>query len=121
MSFIKKHQKTLLYVVLWFIVLLGVNVLIVARIINPYYRSVLYGIGINVILGVSLNIIIGLSGQLSLGHGGFMSIGAYCTAIMLRSNPTLSGLALGVGLGLVISLVVSYMVAMPTLDRKSVV
>ncbi|MBS3990819.1 MAG: branched-chain amino acid ABC transporter permease [Erysipelothrix sp.] len=118
MNFIKKNQKIILYVVLWLFVLIGVNALIDARIINPYYRSVLYGIGINVILGVSLNIIIGLSGQLSLGHGGFMSIGAYSAAIMLRSNPTLSGLALGVGLGLMISFVVSYMVAMPTLRLK---
>jgi branched-chain amino acid transport system permease protein len=118
MSFLKKHYKLLILVLVWFLVLVIVNALIDARIINAYYRSILYGIGINMILGVSLNLIIGLSGQLSLGHGGFMSIGAYSAAIVLRSNPNLMGLGLGILIGMLISLVVSYLVAVPTLRLK---
>jgi branched-chain amino acid transport system permease protein len=118
MSFLKKHFKLLLIVVVWLLVLIVVNALIDARVINAYYRSILYGIGINMILGVSLNLIIGLSGQLSLGHGGFMSIGAYSAAIMLRSNPSLSGLVVGIFVGILISLFVSYVVAVPTLRLK---
>jgi len=118
MILLKKHQKLLLIALVWFVVLIGVNIMIDTRILNPYYRSVLYGIGINIILGVSLNLIIGLSGQLSLGHGGFMAIGAYSAAIMLRQMPTLSGLALGIGVGMIISLFISYIVAVPTLRLK---
>ncbi|MBS3971519.1 MAG: branched-chain amino acid ABC transporter permease [Erysipelotrichia bacterium] len=118
MSFLKKHYKLLILVLVWFLVLVIVNALIDARIINAYYRSILYGIGINMILGVSLNLIIGLSGQLSLGHGGFMSIGAYSAAIVLRSNPNLIGLGLGILIGMLISLFVSYLVAVPTLRLK---
>jgi branched-chain amino acid transport system permease protein len=118
MSFLKKHYKLLILVLVWFLVLVIVNALIDARIINAYYRSILYGIGINMILGVSLNLIIGLSGQLYLGHGGFMSIGAYSAAIVLRSNPNLIGLGLGILIGMLISLFVSYLVAVPTLRLK---
>jgi branched-chain amino acid transport system permease protein len=118
MSFLKKHFKLLILALVWFLVLVIVNALIDARIINAYYRSILYGIGINMILGVSLNLIIGLSGQLSLGHGGFMSIGAYSAAIILRSNPNLMGLGFGIIIGILISLFVSYLVAVPTLRLK---
>ena len=118
MTLLLKYKNILLCGLLWLIVLIGVNTLIDARIINPYYRQILYGIGINMILGVSLNLIIGLSGQLSLGHAGFMSIGAYSAAIVLRTQPHLGGLVLGGGLGMMISLIVAYGVAVPTLRLK---
>lgn len=113
--FSKKNIAWLLFIaVVYFLVAF----LIDARIITPYYRSILFWIGIYVILGVSLNIIIGITGQLSLGHAGFMSIGAYATAISLRYNPTLVGLFMGMAIGFGISLVVSFIVAMPTLRLK---
>ncbi len=107
---------------LWVIGLIGffflVHFLIEVRIITPYYRSILYWIGIYMILGVSLNIIIGITGQLSLGHAGFMSIGAYSSAIILRSIPDLGGWFISVGVGLLITMVVSFVVAMPALRLK---
>jgi branched-chain amino acid transport system permease protein len=111
-------KKNLLWVVFFVVVLVGVQFLIDVRIITPFQRLIIYGISIYIILGVSLNIIIGITGQLSLGHAGFMSIGAYSTAIVLRQNPTLTGLFIGMAVGFVISLVVSFLVAMPTLRLK---
>lgn len=95
-----------------------VQFLIDARIITPYYRTIVYWIGIYAILGASLNIIIGITGQLSLGHAGFMSIGAYSAAIVLREQPTLMGLFIGMGVGMLISAFVSFVIAMPTLRLK---
>jgi branched-chain amino acid transport system permease protein len=107
---------------LWALLLVGlfflVQFLMDIRVITPYYRSVLYWIVIYIILAVSLNIIIGITGQLSLGHAGFMSIGGYAAAIILQSQPTLTGLLIGMGIGAVISAVVSFAVAMPTLRLK---
>jgi branched-chain amino acid transport system permease protein len=111
-------KKNIIWVVFLIVTYFLVAFLIDVRIITPYYRSILFWVGIYVILGVSLNIIIGIAGQLSLGHAGFMSIGAYATAITLRYNPTLLGLFMGMGIGFVISLVVSFIVAMPTLRLK---
>lgn len=111
-------KKNIAWIVFIVVVYFLVTFLIDARIITPYYRSVLFWIGIYMILGVSLNIIIGITGQLSLGHAGFMSIGAYATAISLRYNPTLLGLFMGMAIGFGISLFVSFIVAMPTLRLK---
>lgn len=107
---------------IWALLLVGlfflVQFLIDVRVITPYYRSVLYWIAIYIILAASLNIIIGITGQLSLGHAGFMSIGGYAAAIILQSQPTLTGLLIGMGIGAVISALVSFAVAMPTLRLK---
>lgn len=111
-------KKNIGWVIFLTLVYFLVGYLIDVRIITPYYRSVLFWVGIYIILGVSLNIIIGITGQLSLGHAGFMSIGAYATAITLRYNPTLMGLFIGMAIGFGISLVVSFVVAMPTLRLK---
>jgi branched-chain amino acid transport system permease protein len=47
-----------------------------------------------------------------------MSIGAYSAAVVLITNPTLTGLFIGMAIGIVITLVVSFVVAMPTLRLK---
>lgn len=108
--------------ILWAVLLVAffflIQFLMDIRFITPYYRSVLYWIGIYVILAASLNIIIGITGQLSLGHAGFMSIGGYAAAIVLRDNPTLTGLFVGILIGMAISALVSFVVAMPTLRLK---
>ena len=111
-------KKNLLWVLFAIGVFILIQVLIQMRIITPHYRFMMYWISIYIILGVSLNIIIGITGQLSLGHAGFMSIGAYSAAIMLREDPSLSGLFAGMAIGFVITLVVSFVVAMPTLKLK---
>ena len=107
---------------IWLILLIAtyfvVDYLIAIRVITPYYRTVVYWIGIYIVLAASLNIIIGITGQLSLGHAGFMSIGAYAAAIALRSVPSLSGLALGAAIGIAISVIISFFVAVPTLRLK---
>ena len=111
----KRNLITLVFLVAIFFL---VQFLIKERIITAYMRSNLYWIGIYIILGLSLNMIIGITGQLSLGHAGFMSIGAFAAAVALRTNPTLTGLFLGIGMGILISLAVSFVVAVPTLRLK---
>lgn len=111
----KKNLVSLIILAILFVVF---NYLISARIIMPYYRTVLYWMGIYTILSLSLNIIIGITGQLSLGHAGFMSIGAYGAAVVLATQPNLTGLFIGMGIGILITMVVSFIVAMPTLRLK---
>jgi branched-chain amino acid transport system permease protein len=112
------NQKNLISVVVFAVVFVVFDFLITNRILTPYYRTVVYWIGIYIILSLSLNIIIGITGQLSLGHAGFMSIGAYSAAVVLITNPTLAGLFIGMSIGVVITLIVSFVVAMPTLRLK---
>lgn len=112
------NKKNLTSLVMFAVVYVVLDFLIANRILTPYYRTVVYWIGIYIILSLSLNIIIGITGQLSLGHAGFMSIGAYSAAIVLIANPTMTGLFIGMAIGVVITLVVSFIVAMPTLRLK---
>lgn len=106
----------------WLLTIIGIFVIMSIAmqtgIINAYYQTTIYTIGINIILAVSLNLIIGVTGQFSLGHAGFMCIGAYAAAIATKSNPTLMGLALGAIIGAAISAVVALIVAIPTLRLK---
>lgn len=48
--------------------------------VNPYYVTVMYAAGFNIIMAVSLNVINGFTGHFSLGHAGFMAVGAYASA-----------------------------------------
>lgn len=100
------------------VILTILTVLVNGNIINAYYQSTLYTIGINIILAVSLNLIIGVTGQFSLGHAGFMCIGAYAAAVVTIEDPTLTGFLIGVVIGSVISALVALVVAIPTLRLK---
>ena len=95
-----------------------ITLLMQGGVINFYYQSTLYTIGINMILAISLNLIIGVTGQFSLGHAGFMCIGAYAAAIITKATPNLGGFALAVVIGGVISALVALVVAIPTLRLK---
>jgi branched-chain amino acid transport system permease protein len=112
------NKKNLVSLILLVIIFFVFDYLIKARIITPYYRTVLYWMGIYIILSLGLNIIIGITGQSSLGHAGFMSIGAYSAAVVLASNPTITGLFIGMGVGILLTMLVSFIVAMPTLRLK---
>jgi len=112
------NKKNLVSLIILVIIFFVFDYLIKARIITPYYRTVLYWMGIYIILSLGLNIIIGITGQLSLGHAGFMSIGAYSAAVVLASNPTITGLFIGMGVGILLTMLVSFIVAMPTLRLK---
>lgn len=111
-------KKNLIWLGLLIVFFFLFQFMIDVRIITPYYRTILYGIGIFIILGVSLNIIIGITGQLSLGHAGFMSIGAYSAAIVMQNMPDMTGLVLGMVVGAFVSILVSFVVAIPTLRLK---
>ena len=100
------------------VILSVLTFLVTGNVINAYYQSTLYTIGINIILAISLNLIIGITGQFSLGHAGFMCIGAYAAAIITIDNPTLPGFLIGVVIGAVISTLVALVVAIPTLRLK---
>jgi branched-chain amino acid transport system permease protein len=112
------NKKNLISLLIFAVLYVVVDFLIANRILTPYYRTVIYWMGIYIILSLSLNIIIGITGQLSLGHAGFMSIGAYSAAVVLITNPTLTGLFIGMAIGIAITLLVSFVVAMPTLRLK---
>ena len=112
------NKRNLITLVALAVLFFVIQFMIKERIITAYMRSNLYWIGIYIILGLSLNMIIGITGQLSLGHAGFMSIGAFAAAVVLKTNPTMTGLFIGIGIGILISLAVSFVVAVPTLRLK---
>lgn len=111
-------KLNLTWIIFTTIVLTILTVLMQGNIINAYYQTTLYTIGINVILAISLNLIIGVTGQFSLGHAGFMCIGAYAAAIITKDHGNMGGFLIAVVIGAVISAIVALIVAIPTLRLK---
>ncbi|TML24615.1 MAG: branched-chain amino acid ABC transporter permease, partial [Actinobacteria bacterium] len=52
------------------------------RLISDFHARELALVGVYFIALIGLNILTGYSGQISLGHGAFMAIGGYTTAIL---------------------------------------
>ena len=96
----------------------GVISLINAGVIDDYVMATIATICINIVLAVSLNLITGFTGQFSLGHAGFMAIGAYATALVTMSYPTLPGFLGGLLLGSVLAALVGLLVGLPTLRLR---
>ena len=61
-------------------------VALLPRLVSDFRQFQLAYVGIYFIAVLGLNILTGYSGQISLGHGGFMMIGAYTTAILSVSH-----------------------------------
>lgn len=115
----KRFNKGTLAWIFFTLIIFGVvRLLIEAGIIKRSQEIAIIAILINIILAASLNLILGVAGQFSLGHAGFMSIGAYSTAIVLKTVPTIWGFGLSILVGIVITTVVSLIVAIPTLRLK---
>jgi branched-chain amino acid transport system permease protein len=57
-------------------------VVFVPKAYDDYYNFKLAFVGIYFIAILGLNVLTGYNGQISLGHGAFMAIGAYTTAIL---------------------------------------
>jgi branched-chain amino acid transport system permease protein len=60
----------------------AVVIAVLPRLISNYHAYQFAFVGIYFIALLGLNILTGYSGQISLGHGAFMGIGAYTTAIL---------------------------------------
>src|SRR5439155_12542332 len=72
--------------------------------VSNYHAYQLALVGIYFIALLGLNVLTGYSGQISLGHGAFMGIGAYTTAILTMHHGwndvatiPVAGLVAGVG------------------------
>jgi branched-chain amino acid transport system permease protein len=64
-----------------FVVLVAV-VVVMPRLISDFHARELALVGVYFIALIGLNVLTGYSGQISLGHGAFMAIGGYTTAIL---------------------------------------
>lgn len=106
--------KALVLVAIYAVVLVLMNV----GVINLYLQATLTTICINIILAVSLNLVTGFTGQFSLGHAGFMAIGAYATALITISIPTVWGFVLGMITGAVLSAAIGFLIGLPTLRLR---
>ncbi|NLA28589.1 MAG: branched-chain amino acid ABC transporter permease [Propionibacterium sp.] len=95
-----------------------VLVLIETGIINAYLQATMVTICVNIMLAVSLNLVTGFTGQFSLGHAGFMAIGAYSTALITMSIPTVWGFVLGLVTGAVLAALLGFLVGLPTLRLR---
>jgi branched-chain amino acid transport system permease protein len=67
-------------------VLLVAIVIVLPQIVSDYHSRELASVGIYFIALVGLNILTGYSGQISLGHGAFMAIGGYTTAVLVADH-----------------------------------
>lgn len=99
-------------------VYLGVWGLVLVGIINDYIQATIVTICINIILAVSLNLVTGFTGQFSLGHAGFMAVGAYSTALITISIPTVWGFVLGLLTGAVLAALIGFLIGLPTLRLR---
>jgi branched-chain amino acid transport system permease protein len=68
-----------------FLLLVAV-VIVLPQIVSDFHARELADVGIYFIALVGLNILTGYSGQISLGHGAFMAIGGYTTAILIADH-----------------------------------
>jgi hypothetical protein len=55
-------------------------------VLSSYHQALAAQVGIYFIAILGLNILVGYSGQISIGHGAFMAIGGYTTAILSRDH-----------------------------------
>jgi branched-chain amino acid transport system permease protein len=55
-------------------------------VLSTYHQALAAQVGIYFIAILGLNILVGYSGQISIGHGAFMAIGGYTTAILSRDH-----------------------------------
>ena len=101
-------------IALYAIVLAGLNL----GLIDDYLMATIATLCINIVLAVSLNLITGFTGQFSLGHAGFMAIGAYSTALITMSIPTVLGFVLGLIVGAVLAALVGFLIGLPTLRLR---
>ena len=62
--------------------LLAAADVLLPRVLNPYYLTILSRIGVAVLAAVSLQLVNGFTGQFSIGHAGFMAIGGYGSAMI---------------------------------------
>ncbi|MGL5248177.1 MAG: branched-chain amino acid ABC transporter permease, partial [Brooklawnia sp.] len=99
-------------------VYVGVLLLVQVGIIDAYLQATMVTICVNIILAVSLNLVTGFTGQFSLGHAGFMAIGAYSTALITMSMPTVLGFILGLLVGAILAALVGFLIGLPTLRLR---
>jgi len=100
------------------VVYVGVLLLVQVAIIDAYLQATMVTICVNIILAVSLNLVTGFTGQFSLGHAGFMAIGAYSTALITMSMPTVLGFILGLLVGAILAALVGFLIGLPTLRLR---
>ena len=72
----------------------AVAIALVPRFAGEYRLSQLTYVAIYFIGLIGLNVLTGYSGQISLGHGAFMMVGAYTTAILSLGRPGLEALTI---------------------------
>ena len=106
--------QALVRLVIWGVV----QGLISAGILTSYFQATIVTICVNIILAVSLNLVVGFTGQFSLGHAGFMAVGAYSTALISMTFPTVWGFLLGLAVGCVLAALIGFLIGLPTLRLK---
>jgi branched-chain amino acid transport system permease protein len=99
----------------------AIEVLILTRVLNPYWQQIICLAGIVTISALGLNLIYGYTGQFSLGHAAFYGIGAYTAALVTRGIGGHSPAMLPVGLlsGAIVAGLVALLIGLPILRLKS--
>ena len=68
-----------------FLLLVAV-VIVLPQVVSDFHARELAIVGMYFIALIGLNVLTGYSGQISLGHGAFMAIGGYTTAILISDH-----------------------------------
>jgi branched-chain amino acid transport system permease protein len=67
--------------------LVAAGVFLLPRFVSDFRAQQIAYVGIYFIALLGLNLLTGITGQISLGHGAFMLIGGYTTAILISNGP----------------------------------
>ena len=67
--------------------LVAAGVFLLPRFVSDFRAQQFAYVGIYFIALLGLNLLTGITGQISLGHGAFMLIGGYTTAILISNGP----------------------------------
>jgi len=103
------------------VVLLVLQALMRAGVINAYLQMVLSFAGVVAVSALGLNLIYGYTGQFSLGHAAFYGIGAYTSALVTRAIPMAGAgrLLAGMAAGALVAGIIGLLIGLPILRLKS--
>jgi len=100
--------------------ILGLIMIILPRIVGPFFSDILDNVGLYILMGLGLNIVVGFAGLLDLGYVAFFAIGAYTMGVLtspeLAANPLTYWQALPIALG--VAVLSGFLLGLPVLKMR---
>jgi len=100
--------------------ILGLIMIVLPRIVGPFFSDILDNVGLYILMGLGLNIVVGFAGLLDLGYVAFFAIGAYTMGVLtspeLTANPLTYWQALPIALG--VAVLSGFLLGLPVLKMR---